>query len=73
MQGDRILGEKENLAPGLAGTFSPALEPGDYTVVCPGAGTESARSRSPRPRAVPPRAARRPTLLAAATPGTRPT
>ena len=40
-QGDRIVGEKENLAPGLDGSFSLSLEPGDYTAYCPGAGTES--------------------------------
>jgi iron uptake system component EfeO len=40
-QGDRILGEKENIAPGLDGSFSLSLEPGDYTAYCPGAGTES--------------------------------
>ena len=40
-QGDRIVGEKENLTPGLDGTFSLSLEPGDYTAYCPGAGTES--------------------------------
>jgi iron uptake system component EfeO len=40
-QGDRIVGEKENLTPGLDGSFSLALEPGDYRTYCPGAGTES--------------------------------
>jgi iron uptake system component EfeO len=40
-QGDSILGEKENLAPGLDGTFSLSLAAGDYTAYCPGAGTES--------------------------------
>jgi iron uptake system component EfeO len=37
---DRILGEKENLAPGFKGSFSLELQPGSYTVYCPGAGTE---------------------------------
>ncbi len=37
---DRILGEKENLAPGFSGTFSIELSAGKYTVYCPGADTE---------------------------------
>ena len=37
---DRILGEKENLAPGFSGTFSITLSAGTYTVYCPGADTE---------------------------------
>jgi iron uptake system component EfeO len=37
---DRILGEKENLAPGFSGTFSLSLQPGSYTLYCPGATTE---------------------------------
>ena len=37
---DRILGEKENLAPGFSGTFSIQLSAGTYTVYCPGADTE---------------------------------
>ena len=37
---DRILGEKENLAPGFSGTFSINLSAGEYTVYCPGADTE---------------------------------
>jgi iron uptake system component EfeO len=32
-----ILGEQENLTPGLSGDFSLNLEPGRYTVTCPGA------------------------------------
>ena len=40
MQGDRILGEKENLTPGLSGTFSLRLTKGSYTVYCPNARTE---------------------------------
>jgi len=39
MEGDRILGEKENLAPGLTGTFTLELQPGDYVLACPGATT----------------------------------
>ncbi len=40
MQADRILGEKENLTPGLSGTFSLRLAEGTYTVSCPNARTE---------------------------------
>jgi iron uptake system component EfeO len=40
MQGDQILGEKENLTPGLSGTFSLRLQQGTYTVYCPNARTE---------------------------------
>ena len=40
LQGDRVLAEKENLAPGLSGSFSVALDPGEYTLYCPGAATE---------------------------------
>jgi high-affinity iron transporter len=39
MQGDAILGERENISPGLTATFSLNLEQGDYTVYCPN-GTE---------------------------------
>ena len=42
VQGQRILGEKENLAPGLAAvTFTSTLAGGRYAVVCPGATVES--------------------------------
>jgi high-affinity iron transporter len=40
MQGDSVLAEAENLAPGLSGSFSAALEPGTYAVYCPGADVE---------------------------------
>lgn len=40
MQGARILGEKENLPPGFSGSFSLNLQPGIYTLYCPGAATE---------------------------------
>ncbi len=33
----KILGEKENLAPGLSGSFALELAAGDYLVACPGA------------------------------------
>jgi iron uptake system component EfeO len=35
LSGSRILGEKENLTPGLSGSFSITLQPGDYTLACP--------------------------------------
>lgn len=38
----RILGERENLTPGLSASFSLNLDAGDYTIYCPGAETESA-------------------------------
>jgi iron uptake system component EfeO len=37
LAGQRIMGEKENLAPGLSGTFSLRLNAGAYQVYCPGA------------------------------------
>jgi iron uptake system component EfeO len=36
LDGDTILGEKENLAEGLSGSFSLTLERGDYTLRCNG-------------------------------------
>jgi high-affinity iron transporter len=42
MQGDSILGERENISPGLTGTFSLNLEQGEYTIYCPN-GTEVER------------------------------
>lgn len=39
MSDARILGEKENLAPGFSGSFSIKLDPGSYTIYCPGAKT----------------------------------
>ncbi|MGT2424952.1 iron uptake system protein EfeO [Amnibacterium kyonggiense] len=42
VQGQRIVGEKENLAPGLAPVaFTSTLTGGAYSVVCPGASTET--------------------------------
>jgi iron uptake system component EfeO len=38
-QDDRILGEKENLVPGLSGDFSVQLDVGTYVIECPGADT----------------------------------
>jgi iron uptake system component EfeO len=36
LDGDRILGEVENIAPGLSGHFSLTLKPGRFTMYCPG-------------------------------------
>jgi iron uptake system component EfeO len=41
MGGDRIRGERENLAPGFDGNFSVTLDGGSYQVLCPGAATET--------------------------------
>jgi iron uptake system component EfeO len=40
MEGDAILGEKENLSDGLSGSFSLTLDAGDYTIYCPGGSNE---------------------------------
>jgi iron uptake system component EfeO len=37
--GETIIGEKENLTPGLSGSFSIDLKPGDYILECPGGTT----------------------------------
>lgn len=42
LDGTRILGEAENIAPGLSGEFSLTLGPGEYVSYCPG-GTTSER------------------------------
>jgi iron uptake system component EfeO len=39
LEGDRILGEVENLAPGLSGRFSITLKPGRFVTYCPGGKT----------------------------------
>jgi iron uptake system component EfeO len=36
LDGAKILGEKENLSPGLSGSFVITLQPGSYTLACPG-------------------------------------
>jgi iron uptake system component EfeO len=36
LDGDEILGEKENLSSGFTGDFSLTLEEGTYTLFCPG-------------------------------------
>lgn len=38
--GQRIVGERENLAPGFDSTFSARLDGGSYEIYCPGASTE---------------------------------
>jgi iron uptake system component EfeO len=40
LSGERIVGEKENLPPGFSGSFSVNVDPGQYTLYCPGAATE---------------------------------
>ena len=39
LAGERIVGEKENIPPGFSGTFALSVEPGTYTLYCPGAKT----------------------------------
>jgi uncharacterized cupredoxin-like copper-binding protein len=41
---NKIIGEKENLTPGLEGSFTIDLSPGNYTLACPG-GTEHPTGR----------------------------
>jgi len=36
MEGDAILGERENISDGLSGSFSLTLDKGEYTIYCPG-------------------------------------
>jgi iron uptake system component EfeO len=43
LSGDRVLGERENLAPGLSGEFSLTLKPGTYTTYCPGGEREKGK------------------------------
>ena len=40
---NRILGEKENITAGLSGDFSLRLDPGQYSVYCPGAAQDTAQ------------------------------
>lgn len=40
LDGGKMLGEKENLTPGLSGDFSLTLDAGKYQVYCPGADTD---------------------------------
>ncbi|WP_196809267.1 iron uptake system protein EfeO [Conexibacter woesei] len=39
LSGSRILGEKENLVPGLSGSFTINMRPGTYAMSCPGGKT----------------------------------
>lgn len=36
MEGEKVLGEEENIADGLDGSFSVTLDAGKYTIYCPG-------------------------------------
>lgn len=40
MDGGEVLGEEENIAAGLDGSFSVTLEAGRYTIYCPGGSDE---------------------------------
>ena len=40
LDGEQIIGEKENLSPGLSGQFAVRIDAGTYTVYCPGANPE---------------------------------
>lgn len=40
MEGDKVLGEEENIADGLEGSFSATLEAGKYAIYCPGGSDE---------------------------------
>ena len=41
MDHGKVLGERENLTPGLSGSLSIALKPGTYATSCPGGTTAS--------------------------------
>ncbi len=40
MEGEKVLGEEENVTDGLDGSFSATLEAGKYTIYCPGGSDE---------------------------------
>ena len=40
LDGEQIIGEKENISPGLSGGFAVRVNAGSYTLYCPGAKTE---------------------------------
>ena len=40
MEGDKVLGEEEDIDEGLSGSFSATLAAGEYTVYCPGGSDE---------------------------------
>jgi iron uptake system component EfeO len=41
MRGETIIAEKENVTPGLSGTFSLRIDAGSYTISCPDATTDT--------------------------------
>jgi iron uptake system component EfeO len=41
MRDGRIVGEKESLTPGLSGSFALRLDPGRYSIYCPGAARDT--------------------------------
>jgi iron uptake system component EfeO len=48
LDGDTILGERENLSDGLSGSFTLTLDAGTYTVYCPGGDSGALDSGVPR-------------------------
>ena len=58
LQGEDVLAETENLAPGLSGSFTVDLEPGSYTLLCPGAEVPRDAVRGRRSRLLSPEAVR---------------
>ena len=44
-RGETTVAEKENLTPGLSGSFTAQLDPGTYALECPGATTGEAEFR----------------------------
>ncbi len=66
LDGSTILGEKENLVPGLSGTFTLTLKPGTYTLSCPGGSADATGVLTVAGRAAP---ARPDAALAAAATG----
>ena len=40
MEGEKVLGEEENITDGLSGSFSLTLGAGEYTIYCPGGDVE---------------------------------
>ena len=68
LDGARILGEKENLVAGLSGSFTLNLQPGTYTLSCPGGTSDATGVLTVGGKAVTPADANDP-LLQAATSG----
>jgi iron uptake system component EfeO len=44
-RGEQTVAEKENLTPGLSGSFTAQLDPGTYALECPGATTAESEFR----------------------------